>query len=1228
MKRITHVAMAFFLGLMGARSQTSSCSDVNGYVSSKNTGGLGNFELVAGHEEKAAQTYYYSGPGKVSSVRVYGSFPGSGGVPLRVYIYSIDLAGRPKSELAYQDAIFWATDNDNGYITVSLPDGGTFVNDDFAVGVTVMNAYPWGNSFQLLYTGDGEGAGADLASLAGTSTGNNWTSAITNFDKDGDFYLVPEMTNFISPMIESASHCLAVSSAAVFNNASDFSKDTMFNRILANGYDGQEHLYTWSFGDGSLVSHLENPSHAFNVAGQYNVSLTVTIDGWSGACSNTYQFPVSVGLSATTASVIDATCNGNADGSMTALSSGGAMPYAYSIDGDHFQDLTVFSNLTAGADTLYVKDALGCINTSIYTIHEPPAINFTTLSSTNANCGGTDGSILAAANGGVGTILYKLNSGSYQSSGTFSGLGAGTYTVSAKDANGCVSTNRVSVNNFGSPSLTLVGKSNISCHGSADGSIQLTSSGGTGVSQFSINGGTTYQSSATFSGLSAGTYAVMVKDAAGCSRGFNVTLSEPASIFFSATAVKETCAGSNDGQLLVQSTSGGIGTFSYSLNGTSYQSNPQFSGLGDGNYTIYAKDAASCVVSNQFTIQAVQPVAAIFTTTDASCYNETDGMAQIVAAGGAGNYSYSLNDQDFQPSPLFSNLSAGNYDFTVRDDHNCLYTGQLAISQPTQISGSVTATNATCGNSNGALLAIVSGGSGSGYLYSLDGQSYNSTGSFTGLNAATYFISVKDGAGCTDVLSKTIVDANGPVINSIGFTDVACNDGNDGSIVVNSVTGGTGVLLYSINAQNWYASPSFTGLTAGSYTIYVKDANGCIGTETMVIQEPNPFAITKTVQNVTCHGGNNGSATIFAAGGSGALAYSVDNGQTFQSSNIFNGLTAGIYKVIVRDAAGCSSFIFMSVTEPTPVAFSSGVLNVTCHGSQNGSITLTASGGVGAYQYSIGGLNYQTSNIFNDLSGGFYMVYVKDGNNCPAIHVINVQEPNALQINSNIFNVSCAGGNNGAIDITVTGGAGNNVYSWNNQSEVQDLFDLQAGDFQLTVEDQNGCSISENFSVSEPAEPLVINAVIAGTDVQLGTIDATVTGGTEPYSYGWSNGQTAQDMDSLAPGNYVLTVTDASGCISSGQFTVENTASLISLGNLTSTLNVFPNPTSDVLHVEWKQKQIGHLEITDVNGRKVFEMNVGKTAVDLNVNLFEEGVYYLRVYDKDETELSRFRVIK
>jgi hypothetical protein len=1228
MKRVTQLATAFFIGLVGVRAQTSSCSDVVGYVSSKNQGSIGNFHLSIGHEEKAAQTYYYSGPGKINKVRVYGSVGSTGGAPLRVHVYAIDQLGRPKQEISSAEGVFWASDNAQGYISISLPAGGTYIEDDFAIGVTLLNKWPFGTEFQLAYNGDGEGLAQNLASVAGTSTGNNWTSAIDNFDKDGDFYLIPEMTHFLTPLISSSSHCIAVGSPIQFVNESVFTRDSMFNHIADNNYKGSASLYSWNFGDGSALNHSVSPTHAYTTAGAYVATLTVAVDGWSGLCTNSFQFPISVGLSAGINNIIDVTCHGDKNGSISAFSSGGTAPYQYSLDGYYYQSVNTFSSLSAATDTLRVRDALGCQNTAIFTVDEPSKIHLNSVSTTNANCGASDGAILVTAEGGSGSLMYRLNNGSFQSSGAFSNLASGSYVLTIKDANGCTESATILVNNFGSPVLSLTSKTNVSCNGLADGSILVSASGGTGTHQFSINGGSSYQSTGNFTGLAAGTYAVIVRDAAGCGQGLNVIINESLPISFRVTTANSSCAGISDAGLTVHSVTGGIGVFRYSIGGIAYQSSPQFQNLAAGNYDVYAKDAAGCIERESITIQPTPSLQVSVSPSPTSCYGLPDGAVIISASGGNGQYMYSLNGGAYQSISSFHGLTAGTYTYSVRDAEGCTYQNEVIISQPTQIQATISATSATCGVNNGGIIAVASGGSGGGYQYSLDGESYNINGVFNALNSGTYYVTIKDGSSCKRVFSKSVSDANGPVVQSLGYTDVGCHGGNDGTITVNSVSGGTGALEYSINGQNWKSSSSFSGLTAGDYNVFVKDVNGCIGTASTLITEPDAFIITKSVVDVACHDSINGSITVFAAGGSGALAYSIDNGATYQSSNTFTSLKAGIYKVTVRDVAGCTGSIFAIVHEPKAISLTTGVLDVTCHGDGNGSISVNASGGAGNFQFSISNNTFQKSTVFSGLSGGSYSISVKDANNCELVRNVTVNEPDSLELNANIFEVSCAGGDNGAIDISVTGGAGNNEYSWSNDEVVADLFDLKSGQYTLEVTDQNGCSTIESFMVTEPQFPLVINAVVSGTDSKLGAIDATVTGGTAPYAYNWGLEGNKEDIDSLLPGTYLLTVTDASGCISSGQFIVKNTAGIETISDASDAFKVYPNPASSIIHLEWLEKQIGHLEITDVNGRKVYEAKIDKPALDLDVRLFQEGLYYVRVYNKTETAVRRFRVIK
>ena len=291
-QRTTLLIMAFAFSIFQVKSQ-KVLQDWNAYVASKNTGGTGLVDLVQGGVEKAGQTYHYSGPGRVLSVQVEGDNPGLiFAVPLRVSIFSVDNNGRPVAEIAGQNASFQPWENS---IQVSFS-GGVTVSTPFALVIALRSiAYP-GQTFRLKYTGDGEGKGRDLASMAGTTTGGNWSSAKNSFGRDGDFYLIPRMSHDITSGFSVAGNCIATGTALNFTNKSMFSRDSMFNLLRWSGYTGSAKLYTWQFGDGN-TSNLENPSHTYTSAGGYTVKLITPLVGWNGSKSDTSMLKVSVGLS-------------------------------------------------------------------------------------------------------------------------------------------------------------------------------------------------------------------------------------------------------------------------------------------------------------------------------------------------------------------------------------------------------------------------------------------------------------------------------------------------------------------------------------------------------------------------------------------------------------------------------------------------------------------------------------------------------------------------------------------------------------------------------------------------------------------------------------------------------------------------------------------------------------------------------------------------------------------
>lgn len=1231
MKKVTLTMALALLGISGVVQAQSSCTDLNGYVDSKNTNSTGYYTLQNGMEEKASQTYHYSVTGKVNSVRVYGNYPNMlGGVPLRVGIYNVDANGRPTTQIQTTNDTWWWFDNAAGYITVNFPGGGVFVSNDFAITVEIRNASPWGNSFQLKYTGDGEGLGQDLASLAGTSTGSNWTSAMTNFNKDGDFYLVPRMTHFLDATIDLTSTCFAVNAPVAFTNNSDLTVDSMFNTIALAAYSGTSDFYSWDFGDGSPISHVTNPTHSYSTAGSYTVTLTCAIDGWNNDCSVTTSTVISVGLGLSGVAA-NATCYGSENGSITLTGNGGTTPYTYSIDGVTYQSSNIFNNLDAGSYTLNISDALGCTSSTTVNITEPSEIVISNMLPTFSSCGSSNGALLIIASGGTGSLQYQLNSGGYQSSGQFNNLASGFYAVDVMDANGCTATNYALVNDQGSPVLSVLSQTNASCNNSMDGTIILNATGGSGTLQYSIDGGSTWQTSGSFTGLAGGMYLCIVQDAAGCKAAMKVYLSQPPVITFSTASTSVMCNGGNTGSIQVTQVTGGTGNFTYSLNNINYQSGPVFSGLTAGNYTVYAKDAAGCTATSTITVTEPTAITVSVSSGPATCHGTYSGGITVTATGGTGVLIYSLDGEYYQPGNIFDELGAGTYTVYVQDENGCETNVSAQVTEPAAITANITTGSSTCSNANGTLLAIASGGSGSGYTYSIDGVTFNSTGSFSGLVSGNYNVVIMDGTGCSEVVSTAIIDANGPSFTSVSSTNVACHDGEDGTITVNSVTGGTGILEYSVNGSVWQTSNSFADLSAGTYTVLVQDANGCVGQYTVTLTEPNPIMVTTTTVDLTCHGDNSGSVTVSAAGGAGTLAYSIDGEWPYQSSGVFNGLGAGTYISIVRDAAGCTGESVFTINEPPAISIQTAVLNVMCFGDNGGAIYINASGGTGALTYSLDGVNYQSGSTFSSLMAASYTVYVKDANGCVETVNVLVSQPVLMSVFSTVSNVICSGGNDGMIDLTVFGGSFPFTFSWSNGAVTEDNFNLTAGSYSVVVTDANGCVNVQTFVVTQPASPIVVNGTIVDATGQTaadGSVDITVTGGSGPYSFLWSNGATTEDLAGVVPGVYTVAITDLNGCVTSGTYTVSFNIGIADQGSAAAVVSLYPNPANDNFTIDAGTSEILKVELIDVLGQVVYteQPNTAKTVI--NAETLSAGVYFTRVYVNGAVITKRVEITK
>jgi hypothetical protein len=396
---------------------------------------------------------------------------------------------------------------------------------------------------------------------------------------------------------------------------------------------------------------------------------------------------------------------------------------------------------------------------------------------------------------------------------------------------------------------------------------------------------------------------------------------------------------------------GGTAPYTYSFDGSAFTATLSYTGLLAGSYPIIVKDANGCTFNVSATvIDNPGPTAIAMTTVDAACGASNGSVTLGAVTGGTAAYTYSFNGSPYTSTLTYSGLLAGSYTLDVKDANGCIYSTTVSISNvggPTAIA--TTTADAICGGSNGSVtLGAVTGGV-APYTYSFNGSAYTTTLTYTGLIAGSYTIDVKDVNGCIYSASVTVIDIPGPTAIATTIVDETCGGAN-GSVTIDSVTGGVAPYTYSFNGSAYTATTLYSALIAGSYTIDVKDANGCLyNTSVTVVNAPGITAIATVIVDENC-GAANGSVTLGAVtGGTGPYTYSF-NGSAFTSTTVYNNLIAGSYTIDVKDANGCTFTTSVSVLNSgAPTAIATTIVNENC-GATDGSVTLVAvTGGTAPY---------------------------------------------------------------------------------------------------------------------------------------------------------------------------------------------------------------------------------------------------------------------------------------
>ncbi|MEW6470584.1 MAG: T9SS type A sorting domain-containing protein, partial [Bacteroidota bacterium] len=653
------------------------------------------------------------------------------------------------------------------------------------------------------------------------------------------------------------------------------------------------------------------------------------------------------------------------------------------------QDLTA-----PGVYTELFQAITGCDSTVTLTLDVDsidPGLSFTSPSC-NADC---DGVASSAPTGGTAPYTFLWYNGATTSLVT--GLCAGDYSLTVTDASGCTMTGTVTVTE---PAVLTVSVSpkDVSCFGGSNGEMTANVSGGTAPYTYLwSNNGTTQ----TITGLIPGTYSLVVTDANGCTATGSAGIAEPPDWTGQWDSVfNVTCNGGADGA--IYATVGGATppyTFSWSNGATTLD----ITGLAAGGYTLTITDANGCSTVEDTSVS--QPPAIVITidsTTSASSCATGNGAIYTSASGGTGPLTYMWSPGNGTGDDTVG-VAAGTYTLTVTDSLGCAVSSTATVSSTSAIIITLDSVfNTSCnGDSDGEIYTSATGGTGTlTYMWSPGSGTSDDT---VGVAAGNYVLTVTDANGCTATFTATVTEPAVLTV-SVSATNPSCSALCDGSATANP-TGGTGPFTYTWSPSG-ATTQTTTGLCAGTYTVCVTDANGCSACTTVTLTNPGTLTASVSITNVSCNGGNDGTATVNASGGSPAYTYAWST-TPVQTTQTATGLTAGTYTVVVTDACSQTVTATANITQPAMgIQVTTSEFPENPCGAGNGQAFSFVIGGTPPYTY-LWNPTGQTTQNATGLSAGSYTVTVTDAAGCSIVSTVTVTcNPVGIAENKNVLNAT------------------------------------------------------------------------------------------------------------------------------------------------------------------------------------------------------------------------------
>lgn len=828
---------------------------------------------------------------------------------------------------------------------------------------------------------------------------------------------------------------------------------------------------------------------------------------------------------------------------------GGAGGYAYFwSNGEFGANLPIKAARLAGDRQLFqvsVTDAEGCMTMDSLIVNTSTSVDSVRRIVQNvSNCLGADGVITVVPLNGVGPYNYRW----LGSSGVFGELAEladtlqlenlpqGSYQLTITDSSDeqCTFITRQILVNGPGAVVEEVEVRDVSCFSAGDGQICLNVQGGAPNFLWS-NGATT----SCIDELSGGSYSVTLTEGDCETIIEDIVVEEPELLRVVANFSQPACFDSQDGAIELN-TFGGTTPYQYRWANNLSISGPKLEGLDAGTYNLTVTDANRCLLLTSVELFGPNElILNVDSIRQISCPGAEDGFVKVSAQGGAPPYRYEWNTG--RTSAVLPQLSPGVYTLSVTDFNGCVKTQSFTFEDPAPIEAQLLEIERPkCqGDNTGSIIISATGGRPE-YRFQWSNGATDST--LTEVDVGAYSVTVSDRNQCPADTLFFKLEAQFPLTVSTVVIDPVCQGATNGAILLTPQ--GAAPFAFEWLNNPGHLAASLSGIGVGDHPVRITDTEGCELDTIIKVSAEQAFLPQINALSPQCPGSSDGVIDLsFIRAGLPPFNFEWSNGSR---EDRLLGVAAGDYQFTLTDVRGCI-FVSDTIVLESPQPISSRVLGlgqITCQGESTGFIEIDIAGGNAPFSYNWIGENRQTKDIYN-LPAGDYRLQVQDANNCPYDTTITLQEPSLLKAEVAIeVEESCEIAFVSKLSASASGGTAPYRFLWNNGAENPVLADLPSGDYQVRVEDENGCSDEvASIKVAQREVPIQLDTFfvsdITCRGADNGTMTASISGGTPPYRFHFSNNEiTTTSNTSVSVGNlpvdddYMVTITDLSnGCL-------------------------------------------------------------------------------------------------